>query len=135
MGSLLDRKPVVLIVDDEKDLLTLMQYKLRSEGFQVQISKNAENVLDIITQTHPDIILLDIHMKGVDGGTICKLLKDNESTSQIPILMFSANMNIDSIAKDCGADGYITKPFDPVKAKEEFLKILGPGYTQQLQTE
>jgi CheY-like chemotaxis protein len=135
MGSFLDRKPAVLIVDDEKDLLTLMQYKLRMEGFQVQISKNAENVLDIITETHPDIILLDIHMNGVDGGTICKLLKDNKSTAHIPILMFSANMNIDNIAKECGADGYITKPFDPAKAKEEFLKILGPGYTQQLQTE
>jgi CheY-like chemotaxis protein len=63
-------KPTVLIVDDEEDLLFLVQFKLRQEGFSTLISPNAENLMDIITHKHPDIIMLDLHMEGIDGGSI-----------------------------------------------------------------
>src|SRR5690349_13192856 len=124
MGTEFKGKHTVLLVDDEEDMLFLIRHKLQKEGFNIQISPNATNILDIITHTHPDLIVLDIHLNGIDGGTICQMLKNNTSTASIPILMFSANDNIDQITKECGADGFIRKPFDGQEFKNTFLSIL-----------
>lgn len=123
-------KQTILVVDDDIDVLMLLKNKLKTEGFDVRISPNGENILDIITQNKPILILLDIHMDGVDGGTICHLLKFNESTNNIPVIMFSANDDIKTITTQCGADGYISKPFDLKTMKESFERILGPKYMQ-----
>ena len=80
--------------------------------------------MDIITQSPPDMILLDIQMKGIDGGTVCQLIKTNRSTADIPILMFSSNENLASITRQCGADGYIKKPFEPGKFNEAIQHVL-----------
>jgi DNA-binding response OmpR family regulator len=119
-----DKKPVLLVVDDEVDLLQVMQLTLSHKGYHVHISPNADNLLDILHNNPPDILLLDIHLNGLDGGTICQLLKHNVSTSGIPIFLFSANDNIKTIAAGCGADGFITKPFDPSSLTQELEKIL-----------
>ena len=124
MGAVFNGKPMVLVMDDEEDLLFLVELTLKQEGFKTEISPNGADIMDIIAQTHPDIIVLDIHMKGIDGGTVCQLIKSNTSTADIPVIMFSANENIASISKQCGADGYITKPFSGEKFKDTFLSIL-----------
>jgi len=124
MGAVFNGKPMVLVVDDEEDLLFLVELTLKQEGFKTEISPNGADIMDIIAQTHPDIIVLDIHMKGIDGGTVCQLIKSNTSTADIPVIMFSANENIAGISKQCGADGYITKPFSGEKFKDTFLSIL-----------
>ncbi|MES2429729.1 MAG: response regulator [Bacteroidota bacterium] len=125
MTTRLNEYPSVLIVDDEKDLLLLMKFKLRIEGFKAEISLNGENIIDMLHTLQPDIILMDIHMEGIDGGTLCHLLKTNHSTSQIPIYMFSANDNINLITDQCGANGFIKKPFDIQKLKDTLWDILG----------
>jgi two-component system phosphate regulon response regulator PhoB len=117
-------KPMVLVMDDEEDLLFLVELTLKQEGFKTEISPNAADMMDIIAQTHPDIIVLDIHMRGIDGGTVCQLIKSNTSTADIPVILFSANENIANISRQCGADGYITKPFTGEKFKDTFLTIL-----------
>jgi len=124
MGTAIKGKPMVLVVDDEEDLLFLVELTLKQEGFKTEISPNAADMMDIITQTHPDIIVLDIHMKGIDGGTVCQLIKSNTSTADIPVIMFSANENIANISKQCGADGYIVKPFTGEKFRDVFVNIL-----------
>lgn len=127
MGTLFKAKLTVLLVDDEEDMLFLVQHKLEKEGFNIQISPNGMNLIDIIARTHPDLIVLDIHMRGIDGGSVCQLLKCNSSTAAIPVVVFSANDNIDTIAKECGADGYIRKPFDGQEFKNTFSSILNKG--------
>ena len=107
--------PVVLVVDDDEDLLILLQLKLESEGFNPLCAPNGGNLMDIITQRHPDLVLLDIHMNGVDGGDLCRQIKSNPDTADIPVVLFSANANIESVSKNCGADGFITKPFSSEK--------------------
>lgn len=119
-----DRNAAILVADDDEDLLMLMEMKLKAEGFKVHISPNGENIFDIVKVDAPDIVLLDITMRGIDGGTICRQLKSNDETKHIPILLFSANHNIAEITKHCGADGYITKPFNDTEVKEKLVAIL-----------
>jgi CheY-like chemotaxis protein len=119
-------KHCILVVDDDDDVLFLMKQTLQSHGYNTTISPNGENIMDIITQSPPDMILLDIQMKGIDGGTVCQLIKTNKSTADIPILMFSSNENIANITKQCGADGYIKKPFEEGKFNEAIQHILNP---------
>jgi CheY-like chemotaxis protein len=124
MDKITNNKHCILVVDDDEDVLFLMKKTLQLEGYDTTISPNGENIMDIITQTPPDMILLDIQMKGIDGGTICQLIKTNKTTSGIPILMFSANENIASITHRCGADGYIKKPFEPGQFRQTIQQIL-----------
>lgn len=124
----ISRKRNILVVDDDADILLLLEHKLTGEGFNVQISPNGENIMDIITQSPPFLILMDIHMDGVDGGTICHLIKFNESSKKIPVIMFSSNENIEAITSKCGANGFITKPFNLLKMKDSFERILGAEY-------
>lgn len=112
MEQSITRKPAILLIDDDKDLLELMKMKLVKEGCVVNISQNGEKINELIEAESPDCILLDIHMNGINGSDICKNLKSQEPTSNIPVLLLSANHNIEKIAVICGADGFISKPLD-----------------------
>ncbi len=105
-------QPVILLVDDEIDVLLLLKAKLTRAGYNVTISLNGEHFLDTVNEKHPDLILMDITMKGVDGGSLCQLLKTSDCTHDIPIVLFSGNDNIQIIAKDCHADAILHKPYD-----------------------
>ena len=89
------------------------------------LSPNGANVMEIIAQSHPDLVLLDIHMKGIDGGAICGEIKRNPDTASTPVIMFSANENIETITRTCGADGFLHKPFNAIEFKKTFQHILG----------
>lgn len=104
--------PTILLVDDDEDLLAMVSYKLKKEGFQTLISINGERVKEIVDLSRPDLILLDIHMQGIHGGDICKQIKADPLTRSIPILLFSANENIKTIREECGADGFLVKPLE-----------------------
>ena len=117
-------KRTVLIVDDDEDLLILIQHALSVEGFDPICSPNGVNIVSIVDRKHPDAILLDIHMNGRDGVEICKQLKSNPETSSTPIIMFSANDNIKAISQECGADGYIKKPFNSNHFREVLRSVL-----------
>ena len=112
MEQLVSKKPTILLIDDDKDLLELMRRKLVREGCEATISQNGEKINEIIEAKSPDCILLDIHMDGVNGADICQRLKSQQPTSDIPVLLLSSNDNIDKIAALCNADGYIKKPMN-----------------------
>jgi CheY-like chemotaxis protein len=122
------RRPVILLADDDEDLLLLMKMKMKSEGFAVQTSPNGEKIYDMVETNPPDIILLDITMRGIDGADICKHLKTDKATRDIPVVLFSANYNIQRIAKECGADDCIDKPFDNIKMKDKLLDVLNRSH-------
>jgi DNA-binding response OmpR family regulator len=124
MESLNNNRRTVLIVDDDEDLLILIQHALSVEGYDPICSPNGVNIMSIVTRKHPDIVLLDIHMNGTDGITICKELKCNPETASTPVIMFSANENIKAISLEGGADGYITKPFKADDFRETFRRVL-----------
>ena len=105
----------VLIVEDEADILELIQFNLQKEGYQTKGVKTGEEALKSVKISQPDIILLDLMLPGIDGLEVCKTLKSNPQTKNIPIIMLTAKTEESDIVigLELGADDYITKPFSP----------------------
>jgi CheY-like chemotaxis protein len=114
----------VLLVDDDEDWLLLMQNSLKKAGLTAITSINGQDIWEKIDTCHPNVILLDIQMKGISGETFCRSLKINPATSDIPVLMFSSNRDIDLIAKRCGADGYVPKTVSTREVKEMVMQYV-----------
>lgn len=104
------RKKKILIVDDEPSIVDSLTMLLEDFGYEVISTINASATKDMLKKG-PDLILLDIWMSGWDGRDICKYLKSNKDTKNIPVIIISANKDIVAIAKEAGADDFIAKPF------------------------
>jgi len=102
----------IFVADDDQDILNIIEMMLRSRGYEVVMSSNAEELFACKAEDLPELILMDIWMAGVDGREICGRLKKNKLTSAIPVLFVSANSQIAAITEDCRADGFIAKPFE-----------------------
>ena len=114
----------ILLVDDDEDWLDLMTIVFKRLGLNPITSINGVDIWDKINECHPKVILLDIHMDGVDGEKFCELLKTNPATSDIPVLMYSSNQNIHEVSERCGANGYIEKSLPPSKVKEKLMQFV-----------
>jgi DNA-binding response OmpR family regulator len=101
----------IFIADDDPDILDIIKMMLQTQGYTVVISNNANDIFNYKDKL-PDLILLDIWMSGQDGRDICKRLKENQLTKDIPLIFISANSNIEEITKKHHADGFIPKPFE-----------------------
>ena len=103
----------VLVIEDEESLLNNLADKLRSEGFTVSTSADGENGLEMIRQETPDLIVLDIMLPGLDGLSICRMVRHDTATAHIPIIMLTARgTEVDKIVGlESGADDYVVKPF------------------------
>ena len=123
-GYINTKKKIVLVADDDNDLLQLVKIQLQQAGFEVQISLNGNGIMAMAVDAHPDVILLDIAMDGISGGDICKKLKTYDKTSAIPVIMISANDNIESIANTCGANDFVRKPFNVQAIKEKIRRFV-----------
>jgi DNA-binding response OmpR family regulator len=108
-------KSKILVVDDEPDALQLLQFNLKNAGFKVVTAKSGEDALAKARSQHPNLIVLDIMLPGVDGLEICKMLKNDHRTAAIPIVMVTARTTeLDRVLGfELGADDYVTKPFSP----------------------
>ena len=102
----------IFVADDDTDILDILKLMLQTRRYHVIVSTTAKELFEYSPDQLPDLILLDIWMSGIDGREICARLKKNETTRHIPLLFISANSNIQSITKECGAEGFIAKPFD-----------------------
>ncbi|MBI4706684.1 MAG: response regulator transcription factor [Candidatus Omnitrophica bacterium] len=106
-------KEKILIVDDEKDIVKMLDYNLKKEGFRTALAYDGEDALDLARRERPDLILLDLMLPEIDGLEVCKQLKKEEKTAGIPVIMLTAkSQEADKvIGLELGADDYITKPF------------------------
>lgn len=104
-----------MVVDDEKDILELVTYNLKKEGFQTETSANGEEALRMVRKGRYDLIVLDLMLPGIQGMELCRILKSSENTSSIPVIMLTAKTEeLDKVlGLEMGADDYITKPFSP----------------------
>jgi two-component system phosphate regulon response regulator PhoB len=105
----------VLVVDDEEDLLELVRYNLSKEGYRVTCFASGEDALKTVRKQPPDLIVLDLMLPAVDGLEVCRRLKGDSKTRDIPIIMLTAKSEeSDMVAGlERGADDYIAKPFSP----------------------
>lgn len=105
----------ILIVEDEKDIVKMLEYNLKKEGFRVISASDGEDALDLAVREHPDILLLDLMLPGIDGLEVCRSLKKESRTSSIPVIMLTAKGQESDkvVGLELGADDYITKPFSP----------------------
>jgi two-component system phosphate regulon response regulator PhoB len=105
----------ILVVEDDDDIRELLRYNLSKEGFQVSAAASGEEALKTARAALPDLILLDLMLPGVDGLEVCRLLKQDPQTRNLPLVMLTAKGEEADIVTglELGADDYITKPFSP----------------------
>lgn len=105
----------ILVVDDEVNISELVRFNLTREGYQVSTAATGQQCLELAEQQSPDLILLDLMLPGMDGLEVCRNLRKNTLTENIPIIMLTARgEELDKVlGLEMGADDYITKPFSP----------------------
>src|SRR5947209_2265870 len=108
-------KPLVLIVEDEAPLVTMLRYNLEREGFAVDAATNGEEALLRIAERKPDAVLLDWMLPLVSGLEVCRQIRRSRATRSMPVIMLTARTEeVDRIrGLDSGADDYVVKPFSP----------------------
>ncbi len=120
------RNQLILLVDDNREILRMLNRLLELEGYSVAIAADGSSALALLEKHKPDLILMDIMMPNMDGYTACRAIKTDKATMRIPVIMLSAlgyELNKE-LAKSVGADGYITKPFsrqELLNATSKFL--------------
>ena len=115
-------KPTILVIDDDHDLLGLLSLKLGKEEFKVLLASDGKSGFEMVKNKKPDLVVLDINMPKMSGLEVCKALRSDEKTIDVPIIMLTAKSEeIDRVlGLEFGADDYLTKPFSP---RELILRI------------
>lgn len=108
----------VLVVDDDTDILELVKLALTMHGLEVSVLSRWEKIDDTIREFMPGLILLDISLGTADGREICRNLKASEATKDIPVILFSANIEFQKGIDRYQAEGFIAKPFELKKLVE-----------------
>ena len=105
----------VLVVDDEADLVELVSYNLKKEGFSVDSASDGEEALLKIRKKKYDLLILDLMLPGLQGMELCRILRNDPKTAVLPIIMLTAKgEEVDKVlGLEMGADDYVTKPFSP----------------------
>ena len=111
----MDAPKHILIVDDEADLVELVSYNLKKEGFTVDSASGGETALTKMRKDKYDLVILDLMLPGIQGIELCRILRNDPKTAGLPIIMLTAKgEEVDRIlGLEMGADDYITKPFSP----------------------
>ncbi|OCX53212.1 response regulator receiver protein [Mucilaginibacter sp. PPCGB 2223] len=102
----------ILAVDDDLFILDALTELLKYSGYDVESTPNGDDVFKKIDSYVPDLVLLDVMLAGLDGRDICKKIKSEEKTKNIPVIMVSATPAVNQTIQDYGADDFVAKPFD-----------------------
>lgn len=102
----------ILVVDDDSGIGEMLKTLLEFYGFEVTVSEKPDETEEIIKEKNIDLVMLDMLISGVNGTDVCARLRQNEATSEIPILMMSALHDAGIKCKNAGANDFIAKPFE-----------------------
>ena len=119
-------KENILIVDDEEDVLELLRFSLEKNGYKIDAAISGEEAITKARGKLPDLIILDLMLPGIDGLEVCKKLKGDSKTVNIPVIMLTAKSEESDIVTglELGAQDYITKPFSPKVLVARVRRIL-----------
>ena len=119
-------KQTILVVDDEQDLLDLIEYNLKKEGYEVLKAEDGEEGIEVARRENPDLVLLDIMMPKMDGLEVVEVMRDDEELKRIPVIFLTARgdekTEVESLNK--GGDDYITKPISTIKLISRIKAVL-----------
>src|SRR5688572_28836377 len=123
----------ILIIDDDPTTLGLLRTRLQNAGHQVKEAKDGEEGLQMAEKGRPDLVFLDVRMPKVDGWQVCKQLKSNPITSQCPVIILTGcSQDVQELyGLQCGADEYITKPWDARQLLDITAKLLKQSISSQ----
>jgi two-component system alkaline phosphatase synthesis response regulator PhoP len=108
-------KKKILVIEDDRDISELITYNLEREGYEIACLYDGSQAVDFVRKRRPELIILDLMLPEVDGLEICRTLKSDAATKQIPIVMLTAKSEEADVVVglQMGADDYIPKPFSP----------------------
>ena len=127
-------KKKVLIIDDEKELVELLKVELEENQYDVLTAYNGQEGLERARKEEPDLLILDLMLPKIDGFKVCSLLKKDARYAKILILMFTARAHAEDekLAREVGADAYVTKPFDRLPLLEKIQRLLAGRLSEKL---
>jgi DNA-binding response OmpR family regulator len=109
----------ILVLDDNQDILDIVQETLAYEKFDVKGTAEGSEVIPLVEEFEPDLVILDYRVSGANGGEICRQIKSHPRFNNIPVIIFSAYINNDSELLTYGCDAIINKPFDLTELVEK----------------
>lgn len=120
---------LILVVDDAADNLAMISLALQQQGYQVVTASNGEDAVSVATQTHPNLILMDINLPELDGLGATRRIREDESLRGIPVIAVTAfgTEGFQRAAYDVGVAGYLTKPIDLDRMNQLIARLLSPG--------
>lgn len=132
-------KARILVIEDEEDILALIQYNLIKAGYRVECVTSGEEGVAKATALHPDLVILDLMLPGINGFEVCRRLRAEPGTADLPVIMLTAKGEDADIVSglEIGADDYLTKPFSPQVLKARIQAVLrrrgsaGPEFSGQ----
>ena len=108
----------ILIFDDDMEILLVCKIILEQKNYRVEIRSRCDNIIEDILTASPDLILMDLWIPEMGGENAIHLMKNNKATQHIPVILFSANAEIEEICNRCNANGFLSKPFDVLALKK-----------------
>jgi len=115
----------VLICDDDEGIIDVASIVLGEKGYDILTLRHSNNIFEKISEYKPDVILIDLWMSEISGDQIVIKLKQDEHFRKIPVIIVSANKDLQEIAKSSGSDGFLAKPFDIVELENIVEKQVG----------
>jgi two-component system alkaline phosphatase synthesis response regulator PhoP len=106
---------LIVIIEDEEDIRELIRYNLDKEGYRVLTANSGEEGFELVMNSMPDLVVLDLMLPGIDGLEVCRKLKEEPKTRDIPIVMVTARGEEPDVVSglELGAEDYVSKPFSP----------------------
>jgi DNA-binding response OmpR family regulator len=116
----------ILIVDDEKELVSLVALHMRLAGFEVIYAVNGTSALELARREKPDLMILDLMLPKINGWEVCRRIKKDDATRLIAVVMLTARVQLDDKEKgfQAGADDFVTKPFSPRELVARVKRVL-----------
>lgn len=120
------KRQTILVIEDEKNIVELLKYNLEKQGFNILCCQNGQDGLSSALKEKPALILLDLMLPEITGMEICKILRQNYKTHDIPVIMLTAKSDEADIVLglELGADDYVTKPFSPRQLTARIRAVL-----------
>lgn len=103
---------MILIVEDDPQVARLIELVLRRHGEEAEVVADGETALSRVREEHPQMVIADLGLKGLSGDQLCRSVKDDDATRDIPFIVLSGDRDIQEKAASCGADEFLGKPFE-----------------------